>query len=293
MTDEMKCNCFQAAVVSILLYGCTTWTLTKRMEKKLDGNYTRMLRAILNKSWRQHPTKTQLYGHLPPITKTIQVRRTRHAGHCWGSRDELMNDVLQWTPSYGRANVRIRDVALRTSQKRWPMGKSGEWGSGISVLAARHEDDIYIYIYIYIYGKRSSRGVYLAKAIDKDGSESTWEQIKLGKCYHQIRPDIIRSIQGLERIKIKIRCCPCGLMVKAIACDIVVSEFKLQSRHCVQDIFGQIPLGKVWTPYPPSFGLSSTTNVLLEQRFWHWMCQWPSSQPLSSPQFSHNDSLWA
>ena len=31
--------------------------------KKLDGNYTRMLRAILNKSWRQHPTKQQLYGH--------------------------------------------------------------------------------------------------------------------------------------------------------------------------------------------------------------------------------------
>ena len=38
---------FQAVVVSIQLYGCTTWTLTKRLEKKLDGNYTRMLRAIL------------------------------------------------------------------------------------------------------------------------------------------------------------------------------------------------------------------------------------------------------
>ena len=50
LTDEMKRSFFQAAVVSILLYGCTTWTLTKRLEKKLDGNYTRMLRAILNKS---------------------------------------------------------------------------------------------------------------------------------------------------------------------------------------------------------------------------------------------------
>ena len=49
----MKRSFFQAAVVSILLYGCTTWTLTKPLEKKLDGNYTRMLRAILNKSWRQ------------------------------------------------------------------------------------------------------------------------------------------------------------------------------------------------------------------------------------------------
>ena len=86
LTDKKKRSFFQAAVVSILLYGCTTWTLAKRMEKKLDGNYTRMLRAILNKSWGQHPTKHQLYGHQPPITKTINVRRTRHVGHCWRSR---------------------------------------------------------------------------------------------------------------------------------------------------------------------------------------------------------------
>ena len=46
LTDKMKRSFFLAAVVSILLYGCTTWTLTKRLEKKLDGNYTRMLRAI-------------------------------------------------------------------------------------------------------------------------------------------------------------------------------------------------------------------------------------------------------
>ena len=105
LTDKMKRSFFQAAVASILLYGCTTWTLTKRLEKKLDGNYTRMLRAILNKSWRQHLTRHQLYGHLPPITKTIQVRRTRHAVHCWRSRDELISDVLLWTPTHGRAKA--------------------------------------------------------------------------------------------------------------------------------------------------------------------------------------------
>ena len=101
----MKRSFFQVAVVSILLYGCTKSTLTKRLEKKLDGNCARMLRAILNKSWRQHPTSHQLYGHLPPITKTIQVRRARHAGHYWRSRDELISDVLLWTPTYGRAKA--------------------------------------------------------------------------------------------------------------------------------------------------------------------------------------------
>ena len=66
LADKMKRSFFQAAVVSILLYGCTTWTLTKRLEKKVNGNNTRMLRAVLNKSWRQHPTRHQLYGNLPP-----------------------------------------------------------------------------------------------------------------------------------------------------------------------------------------------------------------------------------
>ena len=104
LTDKIKRSFFQAASVSILLCGFTTWALIKRMEKKLDGNYTRMPRAIL-RSWRQYPTKQQLYGHLPPITKTIQVRRTRHAGHCWRSRDELISDILLWTTSHGRAKT--------------------------------------------------------------------------------------------------------------------------------------------------------------------------------------------
>ena len=86
--------------MSILLYGCT-----KRLEEKLDGNNTRLLRAILKRSWRQHSTKQQLYGHLPPIMKTIRVRWTRHAGHCWRSMNKLISHVLQWAPSHGRVKA--------------------------------------------------------------------------------------------------------------------------------------------------------------------------------------------
>ena len=143
----MKRSFFQAAVVVILLYGCTTWTLTKRLEKKLDGNYTRMLRAILNKSWRQPPTRHQLYGHLPPITKTIQVWQTRHAVHYWRSRDEFISDVLLWTPTYGWAKARrlargYRMWPVRPYQRRWTIRRSGERRSGISLTAARHDDDV-------------------------------------------------------------------------------------------------------------------------------------------------------
>ena len=115
LTDKMKRSFFQAAVVSILLYGCTTWTLTKRLEKKLDGSYIRMLQAILNKSWWQHPTRHQLYGYLPPITKNIQVRRTRHAGHCWRSRDELISDVLLCTTHIWPSKSRMTSSSIHTA----------------------------------------------------------------------------------------------------------------------------------------------------------------------------------
>ena len=153
LTNKMKRSFLQEVVVLILLYGCTTWTLTKPMEKKVDGIYTRMLQAILNKSWRQHPTKHQLYGHLPSITKTIKIRWTRHAGHCWRSRDKLICDVLLWAPSHGHEKTGrpawtyilqlIWDVALRTCRKQWMIGRSGKRGSEISVLIAWHDDDYY------------------------------------------------------------------------------------------------------------------------------------------------------
>ena len=132
--------------------------LRKRLSKLLlivsrffNGNYTRMLREILNKSWRQHPTKHQLYGHLPPITKTIQVIRTRHAGHCWRSKDELISDVLLWTPVYGQAKEGqpartyiqqlCEDTGCSPEDQPEAMNDREKRGSGISVLAARHDDD--------------------------------------------------------------------------------------------------------------------------------------------------------
>ena len=152
LTDKMKRSFFQAAVVSILLCGCTTWTLTKRLEKKLDGNYTRMLRAILNKSWRQHPTRHQLYSHLqsrklykldePDTQDTAGEARTSSSvmysyGPLHMAKQKQDNQLEHTYSSY----VRIRDVALKTCQKRWMIGKSDERESGISVLVARHGDD--------------------------------------------------------------------------------------------------------------------------------------------------------
>ena len=103
LTDKMKRSFFKAVVTSILLYGCTTWTLTKRLEKKLDGNYTRML-----------PT-------LRPPAPYHENYSTRHAGHCWRSRDELIRDVLLWTHKYGCAKAG-RPARIIHSAAMWGYG---------------------------------------------------------------------------------------------------------------------------------------------------------------------------
>ena len=72
LTDKMKCSFFQAVVISILLYGCTTWMLTKRL-KKLDSNCTRMLRAILNKSCGNTPQGTNYTATCFPSWKLSKL----------------------------------------------------------------------------------------------------------------------------------------------------------------------------------------------------------------------------
>ena len=172
LTDKIKRSFFQAAVVSILLYGCTTWTLTKRMKKRIDGNYTIMMRAILNKSWWQHPT-----------TKTIKITRIRLAAYCWRNRDVLIRDVLQWTPSHRRAKAGCpawtyiqqlcadRECSPEDLPNAMDDRESGKGGYGISVPMAWHDIYIYTYIYIYIYIYKE-----IGKDIEKMMSVSLWTQ---------------------------------------------------------------------------------------------------------------------
>ena len=130
-----------------------------------------MLRTILNKSWWQHPTKHQLYGHLPLITKTIQVRRTRtrrillenHGrAHKWCT--PIQSHI--WSSKSRLTSSNIHTAALKTCQRRWTIGRSGKRGSGISVLAATTWWWWwYIYIYIYIYNIQMSRELFNFKKI--------------------------------------------------------------------------------------------------------------------------------
>ena len=117
--SQKSSRCFKALkVFCIDLYGIifesynSGWKLiriAKAQPKKTARQhelkrFTAAKKLALTKKYLK-ATKQQLYRYLPPITKTIQIRRTRHAGHGWRSRDELISDVLLWTPSHGRAKA--------------------------------------------------------------------------------------------------------------------------------------------------------------------------------------------
>ena len=100
LSIRLKRNFFRTTVESVLVYGAITWILTIALEKKINGSYTRMLRAALHMSWIDHMFNKDLYGKIPKITDTIREQRLRFSGHCWRSQNEVVSDV--WLPIHGR-----------------------------------------------------------------------------------------------------------------------------------------------------------------------------------------------
>ena len=174
-----------------------------------------MLRAILNKSWQQHPTRHQLYGHLPPITKTIQVRRTRHAGHCWRSRDELIRDVLLWIPTHGRAKAGrpartyiqqlCEDTGCCPEDLPRAMNDREEWRERVRDIRATSA----IWWWWYISNKLSIHWL----------------------CQFVFSLSLRPSTRGIG--------------ANVLDCNNIVTKLELELRYYVT--FGLIPLGKVWT----------------------------------------------
>ena len=137
MNKDLKIQLFRSTVETVLLYGANTWTLTKTLSKKLDGTYTRMLRAALNVSWKQHLTNKELYRYLPCVTETIRERRLRFSGHCVRSKDEVIHQLILWEPSHGKRSrgrpprtfiqQLTEDTGLEKDELKTAMGDRNGW----------------------------------------------------------------------------------------------------------------------------------------------------------------------
>ena len=99
---KIKRKFFWAVPVLVQLNISANWTPTTTPEKEkeniLDRDDTRIFRAVLTKSWKQHTTKKHLYSHLPLISQNTQVRRVTYAVPCWKSQDEFKSYAFQWIP---------------------------------------------------------------------------------------------------------------------------------------------------------------------------------------------------
>jgi len=104
LSRNIKVRLFVATVESVLLYGCGAWTLTKSLEKRINGCYTRMLRMCLGISWKQKLTNIQLYRELPKVTNKIAERRMKLAGHCIRHPELSASTLVLWKPTKGTPN---------------------------------------------------------------------------------------------------------------------------------------------------------------------------------------------
>ena len=122
--------------------------MKKELQDRIDGTYTRLLMRVQDISWREHKTKEQIYGDIPPISDTVAQRRVRLAGHCYRAKDQVISDVICWRlpcPNRGRRPLNYIDVIGRDTQYEIEdlpniMRDKEYWRgvvNGISVAAAR------------------------------------------------------------------------------------------------------------------------------------------------------------
>ena len=141
---DFKLKIFKAAIEPILLYGSETWTLSKKLEKRLDGTYTRLLMRVQNISWKSHHTKVYIYNNLPPVSSLVQARRVRFAGHCFRADQEVISELLLWKPfsrsKRGRRltypDVIARDVGLKQEDLRTAMLDREVWRGFVDAIVS-------------------------------------------------------------------------------------------------------------------------------------------------------------
>ena len=148
LSNNLKIKIFRAAVQPILLYGSETWTLSTKLENRLDGTYTRLLMRAQNLSWKSHPTISEIYNQLPRVCCLVKYRRVQFAGHCFRADGEVISSLLLWKPDYGQSRGRklsfpdviSRDTNIRFEDLGSPMRDRKFWNGVVQSMVAAEVD---------------------------------------------------------------------------------------------------------------------------------------------------------
>ena len=99
----LKERLFMATKESVL-YGLEAWTLTKSLEKQLNGCYTRLLRMVFNVHWKEQVTNEELNGTMMRVTDRIQEHRMWFAGHNIRQAGIPLSKLILWELTHGCAS---------------------------------------------------------------------------------------------------------------------------------------------------------------------------------------------
>lgn len=99
---KLKINIFNASCLSILLYGCESWVITKSLESTLNTFALNCYRIMLNIRRTQHISNKEIYNRTKqvPLATTVQQRQLRFVGHCLRrNENEPIHQYVLYTPS--------------------------------------------------------------------------------------------------------------------------------------------------------------------------------------------------
>ncbi len=133
---KTKIKIFNANVKSILLYGCESWSLTKKLENKLQVFVNNCLRRILNIFWPQVISNVELWKQTnqSPVPAQIKNRKFKWLGHTLRRPNiEVQRQALTWN----LAGTRRRGAPRLTWKRKLnqELNDSGKTWQDIELLA--------------------------------------------------------------------------------------------------------------------------------------------------------------
>ena len=105
------------------------WSINIIYAYNLPRLRTTNVSVVLDKSWKQHPTKQQLYGHLPPVFLLEKISGLISdvllwTPYTWTRQSWPTNKDLLWSARYGHW-IQSREPA-RSDRRWWERGQEGD-----------------------------------------------------------------------------------------------------------------------------------------------------------------------
>ena len=156
ITLKTKIKVYRAAVLTILLYGCETWTSYRRHERQMNHFHLKCLRNLLQIRWQDKVPDTEVLkrADLPSVITMIRKSQLRWAGHVYRMTDDripkqlLYGELTAGKRKVGGQKKRFKD-SLKVSLKEFNINTASwetlaaersEWRRAISTGASSAEE---------------------------------------------------------------------------------------------------------------------------------------------------------